>query len=86
EATIALLANPMTWLAAGVAGLIATYREWTSVTQEQTTATNDLHNAGETLANTEESLAGKSKEALEQMKAETAVALDLARAHLKVAE
>ncbi len=86
EATAAMLANPWTWLAAAVAGAIELYQVYTEKTLEQITAENDLRQAKDTLANAEDNLAGKSRDALMAMKAETSAALDLAAAHLKTAQ
>ncbi|MDB5582925.1 MAG: hypothetical protein JWR80_8101 [Bradyrhizobium sp.] len=86
EATVAMLANPLVWIAGAIAGAIALYREYTGVTEEQTRASTDLKNAQDILASTEENLTGKSRDALEAMKAVSQEALVNAQNHLKAAE
>jgi hypothetical protein len=85
EATVALLACPWTWLALAVAGVIELYQAYNEKTKEQTVAEDDLKRAKDALAAAEGDLTKMSRDALETMKAETQVALDLASAHLKQA-
>jgi hypothetical protein len=85
EATIALLASPWTWLALVVGGAIYLYEKFTEKTREQITADHDLADAKDKLAAAEGDLTKMSKEALEAMKAEDQVALNLAKAHLTAA-
>lgn len=85
EATIALLASPWTWLAVVVAGAIYLYEKFTERTREQITADHDLADAKDKLAAAQGDLTKMSKDALEEMKAEDEVALNLAKAHLTAA-
>jgi hypothetical protein len=83
--TVALLANPLVWVAAAVAGLVAGFEALTGKTDDEKRATDALHQSTDELRGAQADLGTMTKTQIDNEKMLTTISLGLAKAQLAAA-